>query len=129
VRTALITDAMAAAGMADGAYRLGGLEVRVRHGVARLAQGDSIAGSTLTLDAALRRAVRDLGLPIAAAARAAATTPARALGLGDRIGALEPGKDADLVILGDDLAARAVMAKGEWVGAAPTTARPAPSAL
>ena len=124
-RTALITDAMAAAGMADGAYRLGGLEVRVRDGVARLAKGDSIAGSTLTLDVALRRAVRDLGLPIAAAARAAATTPARALGLGDRTGALENGKDADLVVLGDDLAVRAVMAGGEWLGAAPAAERAA----
>jgi N-acetylglucosamine-6-phosphate deacetylase len=127
-RTALITDAMAAAGMPDGDYRLGAMEVRVRGGVARLAAGDSIAGSTLTLDVAVRRAVRELGLPIAAAARSAATTPARVLGLGERTGAVQAGKAADLVVLDDDLAVRAVMAGGEWIGAAPSRTPRAPSA-
>jgi N-acetylglucosamine-6-phosphate deacetylase len=126
-RTALITDAMVAAGMPDGDYRLGAMDVRVRDGVARLAAGDSIAGSTLTLEVALRRAVRDLGVPIATAARAAATTPARAIGLGDRTGALQAGMAADLVVLDDDLAVQAVMAGGEWLSAAPGALRPAPS--
>jgi len=113
-RTAFITDAMAAAGMPDGDYALGTLAVRVEDGVARLADGDSIAGSTLTLDVALRRAVQVLGIPIADAARAAATTPARVLGLAT--GALEPGLDADLVVLDGDLAVTAVMVRGEWLG-------------
>jgi len=119
---------MVAAGMPDGDYRLGAMDVCVRDGVARLAAGDSIAGSTLTLDVALRRAVRDLGVPIATAARAAATTPARAIGLGDRTGALQAGMAADLVVLDDDLAVQAVMAGGEWLSAAPGAVRPAPSA-
>ena len=113
-RTAFITDAMAAAGMPDGAYALGSLDVEVRHGEARLAGGGSIAGSTLTMDVALRRAVQVLGLPIADAARAAATTPARVLGL--RTGALEAGLDADLVVLDDELQLTAVMVRGEWAG-------------
>jgi N-acetylglucosamine-6-phosphate deacetylase len=114
-RTAFITDAMVAAGMPDGDYALGPLAVRVEGGIARLAEGDSIAGSTLTMDVALRRAVRVLDLPIADAAQAAATTPARVLGL--RTGALEPGLDADLVVLDDDLAVTAVMVRGEWIAA------------
>ena len=80
-RTALITDAMAAAGMHDGAYDLGSMKVRVEDGTARLVDGGSIAGSTLTMDVALRRAVHVLGVPMVDAARAAATTPAGVLGL------------------------------------------------
>jgi N-acetylglucosamine-6-phosphate deacetylase len=112
-RTALVTDAMAAAGMPDGRYELGALEVRVEHGVARLAGGGSIAGSTLTMDVALRRAVQVLGVPIVDAARAAATTPARVLGL--PTGALEAGRWADVVVLDDELAVVGVMVRGEWV--------------
>lgn len=115
-RTAFVTDAIVAAGMPDGPYRLGSLNVEVRDGKARLAGGGSIAGSTLTMDVALRRAVQVLGLPIADAARAAATTPAGVLGL--RTGALAPGLAADLVVLDDDLELVAVMVRGSWVGRA-----------
>ena len=114
-RTALITDAMAAAGMPDGAYDLGSMEVRVEDGIARLVDGGSIAGSTLTMDVALWRAVHVLGVPMVDAARAAATTPAGMLGL--RTGAVEPGLDADLVVLDDALAVRSVMVRGAWVSA------------
>jgi N-acetylglucosamine-6-phosphate deacetylase len=113
-RTAFITDAMAAAGMPDGAYALGALDVDVANGTARLAGGGSIAGSTLTMDVALRRAVQVLGLPITDAARAAATTPARVMGLD--AGALEPGRPADLVVLDDALELSAVMVRGAWAG-------------
>jgi N-acetylglucosamine-6-phosphate deacetylase len=113
-RTAFITDAMVAAGMPDGAYALGSLDVEVEHGIARLAGGGSIAGSTLTMGVALRRAVQVLGLPITDAARAAATTPARVLGL--ETGALEQGRPADLVVLDAALEVAAVMARGEWAG-------------
>lgn len=102
-RVALITDAMGAAGMGDGDYRLGSMDVRVTDGVARLAGGTSIAGSTLTLDTAVRTAVREVGMPIEQAVAAATTVPARALGLDDRLGELRPGTHADLVLLDDDL--------------------------
>ncbi|MGA5310604.1 N-acetylglucosamine-6-phosphate deacetylase [Micromonospora taraxaci] len=113
-RAALITDAMAAAGMADGEYELGGQAVTVTDGVARLARDGAIAGSTLTMDAALRHAV-SAGISIADAARMVATTPARAIGLGDRVGALQVGLRADLVVLDDDLNVVRVLRGGSWV--------------
>jgi N-acetylglucosamine-6-phosphate deacetylase len=113
-RTALITDAMDAAGAADGSYDLGGQQVVVTDRVARLARGGAIAGSTLTMDAAFRRAV-DAGIGWPEAATMAATTPARALGLSDEIGALEAGLRADLVVLSPDLQVKRVMRAGAWI--------------
>ncbi|MFV2099587.1 N-acetylglucosamine-6-phosphate deacetylase [Micromonospora sp. LOL_024] len=113
-RCALITDAMAAAGMADGEYELGGQEVTVTGGVARLSRDGAIAGSTLTMDAALRSAVA-AGVEVPDAARMASTTPALAVGLRDRVGALQVGLRADLVVLDDDLKVVRVMRAGTWV--------------
>lgn len=117
-RVALITDAIVAAGMADGEYPLGPLTVRVRDGEARLAEGDSLAGSTLTMDAALRNTVHLAGVPLVDAVVSASLTPARALGLADRIGSIEVGKQADLVVLDQDLCVRAVLRNGEGVDTA-----------
>src|SRR4029453_18412538 len=106
---------MAATGVGDGTYRLGSMTVRVEHGVARLAGGGAIAGSTLTMDAAFRRSVDAVGMPLAAAARAAATAPSRALGLGAQTGAIAHGLRADLVVLNADLTIARVMRAGRWV--------------
>ncbi|WP_419996013.1 N-acetylglucosamine-6-phosphate deacetylase [Streptomyces boninensis] len=119
-RVAFITDAMGAAGMGDGRYMLGPMAVEVADGVARIAEGPtagSIAGSTLTLDTAFRRAVTIDGVTVPDAVRALSANPARLLGVEDRVGSLEEGKDADLVVLGEDFAVTAVMRKGEWVAA------------
>ena len=109
-RAVLVTDAMDATGMPDGHYELGGQEVVVADRVARLAAGGSIAGSTLTMDVALRNAVA-AGLPLRDAAAMAATTPARLLGLTDR-GALAPGMRADVVVLSADLQLKRVIRAG-----------------
>ncbi|MGR6971196.1 N-acetylglucosamine-6-phosphate deacetylase [Streptomyces cynarae] len=114
-RVAFITDAMDAAGIGDGRYMLGPLEVEVRQGVARLVEGGSIAGSTLTLDRAFRRAVTVDGLPVEDVVTAISAGPAKLLGVYDRVGSLEPGKDADLVLLDDDFRLKGVMRRGQWV--------------
>ena len=117
-RLVLITDAMAAAGMPDGYYRLGSMRVDVAGGVARLAAGAErgpIAGSTATMAGVVRHAIA-AGLPVTEAAAAASTTPARVLGLGDQTGALRPGLDADLVVCDEEFGLRAVMRHGQWLG-------------
>jgi N-acetylglucosamine-6-phosphate deacetylase len=111
----LVTDAMAAAAAEDGEYHLGRLTVEVRDGVARLADTGAIAGSTLTMAAAVRYAVQVAGLPIQDVVRAATSAPATLLGL-DRVGDLRPGFSADLVVLDDDLTVQRVMHRGRWVG-------------
>jgi N-acetylglucosamine-6-phosphate deacetylase len=115
-RVALITDAMAAAGAPDGSYRLGSLDVAVLDGEARLVRPDgspgSIAGSTLTLDHALRAATRRAGMTLPAAVAALTWVPARVLGLHDRLGRLAPGYAADAVLLSDACEVRSVWGAG-----------------
>jgi N-acetylglucosamine-6-phosphate deacetylase len=115
-RIALITDAMAAAGAADGRYELGSLEVDVKGGVARLAGGDSLAGSTLTQDRALRLAIARVGVAPADAVAALTLTPARVLGLESRHGLLAPGFVADAVQLDSGWNVEHVWANGEPLG-------------
>lgn len=113
-RVSLVTDAMAAAGMADGSYQLGPLAVTVAGGVARLAGTRTIAGSTATMDQLFRFAVAHCGLPhdeaIALAVRQTSVNPARALGLPDP--ALAPGARADLVALDENLTVTGVVSSG-----------------
>lgn len=116
-RVSLITDAMAATGMADGVYPLGPVQVNVVDGVARVAGTDTIAGSTATMDRVFRFAVMHCGLPrdeaLMLAVRQASVNPARALGL--PCSGLVPGAAADLVVLDSDLAVTGVLRQGEWV--------------
>ncbi|MEV7562249.1 N-acetylglucosamine-6-phosphate deacetylase [Streptomyces sp. NPDC089795] len=114
-RVALITDAMDAAGFGDGTYHLGPLEVEVKHGVARLVEGGSIAGSTLTLDTAFKRSVTLDQLPVESVVQAISANPAKLIGLYDEIGSLEPGKYADLVVLDAAFDLKGVMRRGEWI--------------
>lgn len=107
---AFVTDAMAATGMPDGDYVLGGLEVTVRGGEARLALGGAIAGGTAHLLDIVRRSV-GIGIPLPAAVRAASTTPAEVLGRPE-LGALEAGRLADVVVTDDELEVRAVYRAG-----------------
>ncbi|MFB7357889.1 N-acetylglucosamine-6-phosphate deacetylase [Streptomyces gardneri] len=114
-RVAFITDAMDAAGFGDGSYMLGPLAVEVKDSVARLVEGGSIAGSTLTLDRAFKRAVTIDGLPVESVVQAISANPARLLGVYDRVGSLEPGKDADIVVLDAEFRLKGVMRKGKWI--------------
>lgn len=116
-RVSLITDAMAATGMADGVYHLGPVQVDVVDGVARVAGTDTIAGSTATMDRVFRFAVTHSGLPLdealMLAVRQASINPARALGL--PCAGLVSGAEADLVLLDAELAVSGVLRRGAWV--------------
>ena len=94
---ALVTDAMEAAGMEDGEYELSGRTVRLEGGFVRLPDG-TLAGSSLTMDGAVRNAVKFLGIPLKEAVRMASETPAEILGMPEK-GRIAPGADADLVVL------------------------------
>ncbi|MGH3690618.1 MAG: N-acetylglucosamine-6-phosphate deacetylase [Microbacterium sp.] len=101
-RVALITDAMAAAGSADGHYDLGAVSVTVENGVARADDTGSIAGSTLTQDVALQRAVQ-AGVTLPEAVRALTETPARAVRRDATLGSLRTGMLGDAVLLDAEL--------------------------
>jgi N-acetylglucosamine-6-phosphate deacetylase len=109
-RVILVSDGIAATGMPDGEYRLGSIEVRVSKGVARSAEG-RLAGSTLTLDRAVRNMV-ELNVSLIDAVRMATLGPARRLGLAGKKGAIAVGADADMVFLRQDLTVAGVMARG-----------------
>ena len=116
-RVSLVTDAMAATGMADGRYHLGPLAVDVVGGVATVAGTDTIAGSTATMDLVFRFAVEHSGLPrdeaLTLAVRQASLNPARALGLPSA--GIAPGSNADVVLLDSYLGVTGVMRRGSWV--------------
>ncbi len=97
-RAILITDAISATGMPDGTYKLGDLEVRLVDGRCLIGE-NTLAGSTITLDAAVRNFARFTGAPLATAARLASRNPARMTGLAEEIGVLRVGGAADLVVL------------------------------
>ncbi|MDT5340380.1 MAG: N-acetylglucosamine-6-phosphate deacetylase [Mycobacterium sp.] len=116
-RVSLVTDAMAATGMADGRYHLGPLAVDVVFGVATVAGTDTIAGSTATMDRVFRFAVEHSGLSrdeaLKLAVRQASVNPARALGLPSD--GLANGANADVVLLDSTLGVAGVMRRGSWV--------------
>lgn len=114
-RVILVTDAMAAAGMPDGEYDLGGLPVVMSEGVARLKDGGSLAGSTLTMIEAFRFMVRQAGVSVEDASRMASANPARQLGMDGGIGTLETGKRADVLLLDGSLGLRRVWVDGKEI--------------
>lgn len=113
----LITDAISAAGLGDGDYLLGGLEITVKGGVARLKANGQLAGSTLTMLQAFRYMVREIGLNLPQASRLASLNPALRLGIERQTGSIAPGKRADLVLLSPDLEISHVWVRGRRVDA------------
>ena len=108
-RIALVTDSVAGAGVDDGAYRLGELDVEIRDGVARGPTG-ALAGSTLTMIEAVREP-HSLGVPLEDAVGAATDVPARVLRL-PAIGRLAVGTSADIVVLTEELEIERVLVEG-----------------
>lgn len=112
-RVILVSDTMRAAGMPDGDYTLGGQPVKVKGKYATLADG-TLAGSVTNLMNCMRTAV-SFGIPLEDAVWAAAVNPARAIGIFSRMGSLEPGKRANVVVLDQNLELKDVFFRGELV--------------
>jgi N-acetylglucosamine-6-phosphate deacetylase len=111
---ALVTDSMAAAGLADGTYALGPSTVQVQDGVARLGSTGSIAGGTASMLEVLQRTI-GAGVAPKEAVRAATATPARILGLSADVGDFRPGLRADLLTVDSEFQLQAVMRSGSWL--------------
>jgi len=110
----LITDAMAASGMPDGTYTLGGQDVSVSGRTARLVEGNSIAGGVATMLDVVRWCVQSAGIPLLDAVTAASFTPGATLALAG-VGSLRAGNVADVVVVDDDLLLDAVLRRGSWL--------------
>ena len=110
---ALVTDAMEAAGMDDGEYELSGRTVRLEDGFVRLPDG-TLAGSSLTMDGAVRNAVKFLEIPLQEAVRMASETPAEILRIREK-GRIAPGADADLTVLTTEGVVEETIVAGETV--------------
>ncbi len=110
---ALITDCMRAGGLEDGDYQLGAQMIKVTNGEARTADG-SLAGSTCSLDQALRNMVFQTKVPRWEAVQMATSVPAQYLGVSDRLGSIAVGMDASLVIMNKELQVQGTLIKGEW---------------
>lgn len=112
-RMIIISDALRCCGMPDGEYELGGQQVFLQGGIAKLADG-TIAGSATNLFECMRRAI-SFGIPEEDAIRAASYNPACALGVQDKIGSIEPGKLADFVVCNSDYNEKAVYIGGKAI--------------
>jgi len=113
-RTALVSDSIAAAGLPDGDYSLGGMKVAVRHGKSLLESG-TLAGSTIRLCDAVRNMVEKADVPLREAVEMASTTPARVAGAADRKGSIASGMDADITVLDRGLSVMLTMVEGRVV--------------
>jgi N-acetylglucosamine-6-phosphate deacetylase len=111
-RAVLVTDAIRACGMPEGAYRLYGYDVTVDEGSARLANG-TLAGSILTMSDAVQNMVELAGVPLERVIPMATEVPARIIGVADRKGRLDIGYDADVVVLTPKFEVERVLVRGE----------------
>lgn len=112
-RTCLITDALACA--ASDSKEAFDPRVIIEDGVCKLADHSALAGSVATMDRLIRTMVQKAEIPLADAVRMASETPAKIMGVFDRKGSLQKGKDADIIVMDEDLNVRAVWATGKLV--------------
>lgn len=111
----IITDAIEAAGMPDGNYQLGGLAVTVSNGTARLTEGNALAGSSLTMNRAIRYLAKNTSLHLNQISRMASGNPARELRIFDQTGSIETGKRADLVWLDNEYNVQQTWVQGRTI--------------
>ena len=111
-RIIFISDSMMACGLEDGQYTLGGQDVTVKGNVATLTKEGNIAGSVTNLMNCLRKAVKEMKVPLASAIKCATMNPAKAIGIYDQYGGLAPGKVADVVLLDKNLDIQYIIKEG-----------------
>ncbi|MBR2926047.1 MAG: N-acetylglucosamine-6-phosphate deacetylase [Clostridia bacterium] len=111
----LVTDSMEATGCPDGDYTIAGQPVRVENGIARTAAEGALAGSTLELWQGVRNLMRFASVSLEDAVRSATLTPAKMVGIDGKVGTVETGKKANLVILDDALEIAGVLLDGNWI--------------
>lgn len=114
-RMILISDSMRAAGMPDGQYTLGGLDVKVLGNHATLVSDGALAGSVTTLPDCMRIAVKQMGIPLETAVACATANPARSLGIYEQYGSITPGKHGNVVLLDEELRLKGVMKDGKKI--------------
>ena len=114
-RIIMISDSMMACGLDDGQYTLGGLDVTVKGNVATLTKEGNIAGSVTNLMNCVRTAVKKMNIALESAIKCAAVNPAKAIGIYDRFGSIEPGKIANLVLLDKNLEIKHIIKNGKII--------------
>lgn len=114
-RILLISDSIAATGMPDGDYDLGGLAIRVKGNKSILREGGAIAGSATNLMQCFRVAVKEMGIPLASAVKCASVNPAKELGIFNQYGSLDQGKFANVLLLDNELNIKYIIHKGEVI--------------
>ena len=114
-RIVLISDSMMACGLEDGQYTLGGQAVTVKGNLATLTELGNIAGSVTNLMKCMRKAVKEMGIPLESAVKCATANPTKAIGIYDKYGSLAPGKQADVVLLDKNLDIKYIVKSGEVI--------------
>jgi len=119
-RLCVVSDATSGAGLPEGArFRMGEMEYEVHDGVGMLFDRTAFAGSTTLLNQMIPILTEEVSIPLVEAVRMGSLTPARVIGVDDRKGSLEAGKDADIAIFEEDFSAWRTMIRGKWAYARP----------
>ena len=111
----LVTDSVKIAGLPDGRYQVSHQEVETIDGVVRIVESGGLAGTTLSMNAALRNLMKATRQPLEKVWRCASLSPARAIGVDERKGSIAPGKDADLALVDDEILVHKTIVAGEIV--------------
>lgn len=114
-KVCFVTDAMPAVGLPDGIYKIGEVEAVVENGIARLKNNTAYAGSVTTMDVCVRNGISQVGLSLVDAIRMSSLTPAKIIGVDNRKGSLEKGKDADITIFDRDIKVKRTICKGKVI--------------
>ncbi|MCR5671849.1 MAG: N-acetylglucosamine-6-phosphate deacetylase [Butyrivibrio sp.] len=112
-RIVLISDSLRSTGMADGFYTLGGQDIKKEGARCTLIEGGAIAGSVTNLFDCMVNAIRNMNVPLESAVKCATRNPAKVLGVADRLGTIEKGKQADVLIVSDNLKLEKVIKRGK----------------